>query len=223
MLKYIEMTGFIGVLVLLVVAAAVFLHQPNVEEMKEKKPQKLVRQLDKLWSMSRVAIKSKHYLRAEKILLTLLRVDSKNADAYNRLGLLYAKEKEYHDAIECFEIAQSLDPNPSNLHNVGLLYFEMGDYERSAQALQQALEAEEDVAIRHVAYAKVQSKLGAHKKAIEQLERAVKLAPSAALLEVLVKTYRANDMNDKADALEKKMKTSKIRTVRQIQKNKSTI
>lgn len=217
------MIGFIGVLILLAVAAMVFLHQPKIEEAKEEKPQKLAQQLDKLWSMSRTAIKNKHYLRAEKILLTILRVDSKNADAYNRLGLLYTKEKEYHDAIECFEIAQSLDPNPSNLHNVGLLYFEMGDYERSAQALQQALDAEEDVAIRHVAYAKAQSKLGAHKKAIEHLEKAVKLAPSTALLEVLIKTYRANDMEDKANALEKKMKNSKIKTVRQMQKNKSTI
>jgi tetratricopeptide (TPR) repeat protein len=217
------MMGFIGVLVVGILAVWVVLHQPSIAEMKEEKPAKLSRQLDKLWLMSRDSIKNRHYLRAEKILLTILRVDNKNAAAYNRLGLLYAKEKEYRDAIECFEIAQSLDPGPSNLHNVGLLYFEMGDYERASQALEQALDLEEDVAVRHIAYAKVLEKIGNNKKAIEHLERAVKLAPSRPLLEVLIKTYRDNDMLDKARALERKMKSSKIKTVRQVQKNRSTI
>jgi tetratricopeptide (TPR) repeat protein len=215
--------GFIGVLTLALLAIWTVLHQPSVSEMKEERPAKLSRQLDKLWTMSHDSIRSKHYLKAEKILLTILRVDNKNAAAYNRLGLLYAKEKEYHDAVECFEIAQSLDPSPSNLHNVGLLYFEMGDYERSAQALEQALESEENVAVRHVAYAKVQEKLGNSKKTLEHLERAVHISPSKALLQVLIKTYRENDLDEKADALEKKMKSSKIKTVRQVQKNKSTI
>ena len=48
-------------------------------------------------------------MKAEKALLTILKFDEKNAAAYNRLGILYAKEKHYKEAIECFEIAQSLE------------------------------------------------------------------------------------------------------------------
>jgi tetratricopeptide (TPR) repeat protein len=153
----------------------------------------------------------------------MLQVDNKNAAAYNRLGLLYAKEKEFRDAIECFEIAQSLDPSASNLHNVGMLYFEMGDYERASQALGQALELEDDVATRHIAYAKVQEKLGEKSKVIAHLEKAAFLAPSKQIIEVLIATYHEYDLDEKAVALEKKLKTSKIKTVRQMQKHRSSI
>ncbi|MCL1929791.1 tetratricopeptide repeat protein [Candidatus Saccharibacteria bacterium] len=217
------MMGFIGVLLLAGLGIFVVLYTPSVAELKENKPPRLAEQLDKLWVMSRDSIKSKHYLRAEKILLTMLQVDNKNAAAYNRLGLLYAKEKEFRDAIECFEIAQSLDPSASNLHNVGMLYFEMGDYERASQALAQALESEDDVATRHIAYAKVQEKLGEKNKVITHLEKAALLAPSKQIIEVLISTYREYEMDDKADALEKKLKTSKIKTVRQTQKHRSSI
>jgi len=215
--------GFIGVLVLIGLCVLVVLYTPSATELKEDKPPRLAEQLDKLWVMSRDSIKSKHYLRAEKILLTMLQVDSKNAAAYNRLGLLYAKEKEFRDAIECFEIAQSLDPSASNLHNVGMLYFEMGDYECASQALGQALELEDDVATRHIAYAKVQEKLGEQSKVISHLEKAALLAPSRQLIEVLIATYREYEMDDKADSLEKRLKTSKIKTVRQMQKHRSSI
>ena len=98
------------------------------------------------------------YLRAEKALLTILRVDEKNATAYNRLGILYAKQKAYKDAIECFEIAQSLEPSASSLHNVGLIYYETENYEKASLAFEQALEMEDDLAARYIAYAKVQEK-----------------------------------------------------------------
>ena len=71
----------------------------------------------------------------KKALLTILKFDEKNAAAYNRLGILYAKEQKFDEAIECFEIAQSLDNNPSSLHNVGLIYLETGAYEKSRHGL----------------------------------------------------------------------------------------
>ena len=70
-------------------------------------PAKLSGRLDKLWEIAQQSLRDRKYLRAEKALLTILRVDERNATAYNRLGILYAKQQEYKDAIECFEIAQS--------------------------------------------------------------------------------------------------------------------
>ena len=85
-------------------------------------------------------------------------MDERNARAYNRLGILYAKQQQYNDAIECFEIAQSLEPSASSLHNVGLIYYEVGQLEKARQAFEQALALESDVASRHIAYAKVLEK-----------------------------------------------------------------
>src|SRR3990167_2240236 len=50
----------------------------------------------------------------------------------NRLGILYAKQKEYRDAIDCFEIASSIESTPSSLHNLGLIYYETENYEKAA-------------------------------------------------------------------------------------------
>lgn len=152
-------------------------------------PAKLSERLDKLWEVAQQSLRDRKYLRAEKALLTILRVDERNATAYNRLGILYAKQREYKDAIECFEIAQSLEPSASSLHNVGLIYYETGNYAKASLAFEQALEMESDLSARHIAYAKVQEKLGNDKKMIESLERAVEIDPIPQTLNILADAY----------------------------------
>ncbi len=152
-------------------------------------PTKLSEKLDRLWEVAQDSLREKKYLRAEKALLTILRVDERNATAYNRLGILYAKQQAFKDAIECFEIAQSLEPSASSLHNVGLIYFETGNYEKAGLAFEQALAMENDLASRHIAYAKVQEKLGHDRKMIESLERAVELDPIPQTLNILADAY----------------------------------
>lgn len=152
-------------------------------------PSKLSDKLDKLWEVAQQSLRERKYLRAEKALLTILRVDERNATAYNRLGILYAKQEAYKDAIECFEIAQSLEPSASSLHNVGLIYYETGNYAKAALAFEQALAMEADLSARHIAYAKVQEKLGNTKKMIESLERAVEIDPIPQTLTILADAY----------------------------------
>lgn len=161
----------------------------TVAEVKLDLPQKISEKLEQLWDIAQEASRDKKYLRAEKALLTILRVDERNATAYNRLGILYAKQKAYKDAIECFEIAQSLEPSASSLHNVGLIHYEVGDYEKAALAFEQALSMENDLAARHIAYAKVQEKLGHTKKVISALERAVELEQNPQTLSILADAY----------------------------------
>ena len=88
--------------------------------------------LQRLWDDAFKSLKENKFLRAERALLTILKFDERNAGAYNRLGILYAKQRSFDHAIECFEIAQSLEPNPSTLHNLGLVYMETGEYQKSA-------------------------------------------------------------------------------------------
>jgi tetratricopeptide (TPR) repeat protein len=179
-------------LAILIVAAlgvwAALKHQ-TINEVVTDLPLKISEKLDQLWEVAQESLRERKYLRAEKALLTILRVDERNATAYNRLGILYAKQQAYKDAIECFEIAQSLEPSASSLHNVGLIYYETEYYEKAALAFEQALAMEDNLASRHIAYAKVQEKLGRNKKMIEALEKAVELDPIPQTLNILADAY----------------------------------
>ena len=148
-------------------------------------------QMKRLWSAAQTSMRDHKPLRAEKALLTILKFDEKNAAAYNRLGILYAKEQKFDEAIECFEIAQSLDNNPSSLHNVGLIYLETGSYEKAAMAFEQAIELENDVAARYIALAKAYERLGQSKAAVEALERAYDLDHSANTLRLILAIHES--------------------------------
>lgn len=162
--------------------------------------------LGKLWDIAHQGMRENRFLRAEKALLTILKIDEKNAAAYNRLGILYAKQKEFRDAIDCFEIASSIEATPSSLHNLGLIYYETENYEKAAVAFEQALKLEDNLAARHVAYAKVQEKLGNDKMMFQELEKAADLEPNKEAYSLLYKAYMSHDMQAEADLIADRLK-----------------
>lgn len=168
-------------------------------------PRKISDKLSKLWDIAHQGMRENRFLRAEKALLTILKIDEKNAAAYNRLGILYAKQKEYKDAIDCFEIASSIETSASSLHNLGLIYYETENYDKAAIAFEQALKLEDGLAARHIAYAKVQEKLGNDKIMFRELQQAVELEPNPETYNLLLKAYEAKDMHEEAAAIEKKL------------------
>jgi len=170
--------------------------------------------LGKLWDIAHQGMRENRFLRAEKALLTILKIDEKNAAAYNRLGILYAKQKEYRDAIDCFEIASSIEATPSSLHNLGLIYYETENYEKAAVAFEQALKLEDGLAARHVAYAKVQEKLGNDKLMFQELEKAAELEPNRETYALLHKAYMAHDMQAEADLVADRVKKLKTPAAR---------
>ena len=170
--------------------------------------------LGKLWDIAHQGMRENRFLRAEKALLTILKIDEKNAAAYNRLGILYAKQKEYRDAIDCFEIASSIEATPSSLHNLGLIYYETENYEKSAVAFEQALKLEDNLAARHVAYAKVQEKLGNDKLMFQELEKAAELEPNRETYTLLYRAYMNHDMQAEADLVESRLKKLKTPAAR---------
>lgn len=179
----------LGLIVVALLGGLAIFYRKSLENSSLDLPAKLSEKMDGLWSIAQESLRDKKYLRAEKALLTILRVDERNATAYNRLGILYAKQQAFKDAIECFEIAQSLEPSASSLHNVGLIYYETGNYDKAALAFEQALSMENDLSARHIAYAKVQEKLGNDKKMIESLEKAVSIDRIPQTLTILADTY----------------------------------
>lgn len=179
----------LGLVVIALLGVWVLYQKQTIGEVTSDLSSKLSDKLDQLWSIAQTSLQDRKYLRAEKALLTILRVDERNASAYNRLGILYAKQQQFKEAIECFEIAQSLEPSASSLHNVGLIYFETQNYDKAALAFEQALAMDSDHAARHIAYAKVQEKLGHDKRMIEALEKAVEIEPIPQTLTILADAY----------------------------------
>ncbi len=194
-----------GLILLVCLGLWILWYQTKSDETGEAFSSKFATRMDKLWQVAHESIKERKYLRAEKALLTILRVDERNSTAYNRLGILYAKQRAYQDAIECFEIAQSLEPSASSLHNVGLIYYETGQYEKAVLAFEQALGMEEGLAARHIAFAKVQEKLGNTKAMIGALERAVELEPNPQSLAILADAYERDDQVELATAIRDKV------------------
>ena len=178
--------------------------ETRAKKVEEKSP-KYSAQMKKLWSIAQTAMKDRKPFRAEKALLTILKFDEKNAAAYNRLGILYAKGQRYDEAVECFEIAQSLDNNPASIHNAGLIYLEIGEYEKAKMAFTQAIEAEGDVPARYMALAKAEEKLGNPKRAIEALENAYELDPSVSTLRQMLAIYEAGGDADEIAAITKRI------------------
>lgn len=177
-------------------------HEDEIVNMSRKVGDRL----GKLWDIAHQGMRENRFLRAEKALLTILKIDEKNAAAYNRLGILYAKQKEYRDAIDCFEIASSIEATPSSLHNLGLIYYETENYEKAAIAFEQALRLEDNLAARHVAYAKVQEKLGNDKLMFQELEKSVELEPNKETLTLLHKAYLSRGKEAEADLIDDRLK-----------------
>lgn len=176
------------------------------DEEYSKLPRTISDKLGKLWDIAHQGMRENRFLRAEKALLTILKIDETNAAAYNRLGILYAKQKEYKDAIDCFEIASSIDPSASSLHNLGLIYYETENYAKAATAFEHALKLEDGLAARHIAYAKVQEKLGNTKLMLDELRKATELEPTHESYALLKKAYENLGMLSDADEVEEKLK-----------------
>lgn len=175
------------------------------EEEISQLPKKISDRLGQLWDIAHKGMRENRLIRAEKALLSILKIDKKNAAAYNRLGILYAKQKDYKDAIDCFEIASSIEVSASSLHNLGLIYYETENYDKAAVAFEQALKLDDQLAARHIAYAKVQEKLGNDKLMFAELEKAAELEPNKESLSLLSKAYESRGKDDDAKQIEQKL------------------
>ncbi|MBQ3325950.1 tetratricopeptide repeat protein [Candidatus Saccharibacteria bacterium] len=182
------MLGIFAILLICIYIVFVF---PIIRKKSDTEENQSSVQVKKLWGIAQTSMRERKPLRAEKALLAILKLDEKNAAAYNRLGILYAKGQKYDEAIECFEIAQSLDDNASSLHNAGLIYLETGEYEKAAMAFQQAIDLEGDVPARYIALSKAQEKIGNRKAALDALESAYSLDPSVSTLKLILAIHEA--------------------------------
>lgn len=206
----------LGIVAILLIALYLVFLFPIAKKAKKEPAanDKKAIQVKKLWQIALDSMRERKTLRAEKALLAILKVDEKNAAAYNRLGILYAKSQKFDEAIECFEIAQSLDENASSLHNAGLIYLETGEYEKAAMAFKQALELEGDVPTRYIALAKAEEKMGNRKNALDALEQAYSLDPSLNVLKQILAIHKAAEDDEAIAATNARIEAHIAKTTR---------
>lgn len=194
-----------GLLLIILITIITLRSTYKLEDLSTDIPDKIANRLGKLWEKAHQGMKENKLLRAEKALLTILKIDEKNAAAYNRLGILYAKQKDFKNAIDCFEIASSIEKSSSSFHNLGLIYYETGDYVKASIAFEEALSLEDGMAARHIAYAKVQEKLGNNKKMISELEKSAELEPTRETYSLLKRAYEIHGMDEEAKIISRKL------------------
>ncbi len=185
------------IFILLLGVFTILISRPQQNKQLSPISHKLSDRMVRLWEVAHLGMKDNKMLRAEKALLTILNIDQKNAAAYNRLGILYAKQKEYKDAIDCFEIASSIEPSAPSFHNLGLIYYETEHYEKAVTAFEQALQIEDDLRARHIAHAKANQKLERYGQMVKSLEKAVEIEPSYEALKLLLQAYITVDDKEK--------------------------
>ena len=61
-------------------------------------------------------------------------------DAWNQLGVLYSKRKEYKESMKYYETALHYNPNdPTVLNNIGTVYFDMANFPEAVKKFQKAI------------------------------------------------------------------------------------
>lgn len=138
----------------------------------------------------------KQYLAAEKAYLKILKLNHRDALAYNRLGLIYIALKNTDDAIECFQISAQLNPNAAIWYNLGQAYNENGNAIKAIAAIEKAIMFEPS-ALRYMGLAKAHAKVGNSSKSIQALERSLALEKSKKTLLMLAEAYAKAHQREK--------------------------
>lgn len=140
---------------------------------------------------------SNKYTGAEKVYLQILKIDHKHVPTYSRLGTLYSAQRNYPDAVNCFEMAAQLQPSGSTYFNLGLAYFENRNHMKAIAAFEKSVMFEPTLQ-RHIGLAKAFKKTGDIPRMVSALEQAVNVEENPKVLWLLAEGYetvgRTEDM-----------------------------
>ena len=183
-------------LVIAIFALAVFLFYRQLSDLNRRATKKVLPgkkpsgRLTQVLEYADRLFKESRYLPAERAYLEVIKLDHQNALAYSRLGMIYSRQKNYADAIECFQIAAQLAPSAASFHNLGLALFENKNNIKAVQAFEKSIMFEPS-AERYASLSKAYARLANWNKAIQAAEKAVELERSANRLQFLAQTYKA--------------------------------
>jgi len=143
-------------------------------------------ELDELWFEVHTYLRERKYDPAISTLKSIIKIDSRNGAAYNRLAIVYAKQHKFRTSIGAFKKAHAYEPSASTNHNLGLIYYETKQYQLAAKHFERALAIDPDLAPRHIAMAKVQEQLGNESNALLYLKSALAVEDSKKIRDIYI-------------------------------------
>ncbi len=121
--------------------------------------------------------------QTEAFMLTALKIDVNNADAYFQLGSLYARNNFLDIALTHFKNAVELNPKSARYHwGLGVLYTLQGRQEDALTEFQQSTVNDEKFVEGFIALGALHQRLGELEASRAALERAAKIKPEDPLV-----------------------------------------
>lgn len=113
---------------------------------------------------------------AEQKLKEILELEPEYAPAYNKLGVVYARRKEFERAETCFSQAITLDPTLAGAYsNMGNIYQQKGWEERAMSAYEKAISLDPEHSTAHHNLGVLLKKQGRLGEGVAHLRKGAKL------------------------------------------------
>jgi tetratricopeptide (TPR) repeat protein len=124
---------------------------------------------------------NREYEKAIECYEKAVKIDPKDAFAWNSMGLAYNASKKYEKAIECFEKAVKIDPKDAFAWDyMGTSYDELKKYEKAIDCYEKAVKINPKYAFAWNNMGLAYNALKKYEKAFECYEKAVKIYPKCA-------------------------------------------
>lgn len=127
---------------------------------------------------------------AERYFLKVIKLNSKEPQAYHFLGMIYLRQKEYEGAVEVLKMAVSLNAlNDTALNNLGLAYYNLKKYEEAIEYFQKSIQLNDKIAHRFVNLGLAHQGAKEYEKAAMDFENAVRIHENVENITMLAKNY----------------------------------
>lgn len=167
-------------------------HQRLLEHNKKKKGLKgesrEIINLQSLLQSAETALNQKNFDVAETKFIDIIKVDSKNVEAYRGLGQVYVQKGELEEAREAFEFILKLNPNDDDaMVKLAEIMRVVGNKEKAIEYYEGSIVIDDHKAQRFFALAEILSEVGRDDLALESMRQAAELeANNPKYLDMLV-------------------------------------
>lgn len=166
------------------------------EETKSKKEQVEVNEIEDLNEEQQLLAKGQELFNrgsateAEHYFLKVIKLNSKEPQAYHFLGMIYLRQKEFEGAVEVLKVAVGLNPlNDTALNNLGLAYYNLKKYEEAIEYFQKSIQLNDKIAHRFVNLGLAHQGVKDYEKAAMDFENAVRIHENVENITMLAKNY----------------------------------
>ena len=151
------------------------------------------------WGLGNIYLKQEKYDQAIQYFKYAIGINSRSSVLYTYLGMTHFHHRQSREALNCFEIAEKMDPNnPLNKYQKATVLISMNQLEEALRVLEELNVRVPREAPIHVLIGKVYKRLGNKDKALAQYNMAMDLDPKEAnmIKSLIDKLDRENEANE---------------------------